>query len=130
MKVKMKVSSRAIVEVESDKVTDIFEGVAKLSEVFEEDQCGCCQSDDIRFIMRTNKDEDKFYEVACRKCHARLPFGCRKGRDGALYPKRRWDALSPGEQENRSDQKTYAEQHFGYLEHKGWFKFKRKEQEN
>ena len=127
MRVKLKVSSTAIIEAGSDKheMVDIFEELAKMQEVFAHEECGCCKSKDIRFLTRT-VDKNKFYEMRCNKCFARLQFGCSQENKGDLYPKRRWDSLSPSEKTQRADeQKTMSSA--GYLANNGWYKYVKKE---
>lgn len=125
MKVKLKISPTAILEVDGETNTDVFEGLSNGQEVFSHDHCGCCKATDIRFLVRTNTDEDKFYEMRCNKCFARLQFGSMKKPKGALYPKRRWDSLSPGEKETRADQERECKN--GYLPNEGWYKYVKKE---
>jgi len=126
MKIKLKASSKVILEAEGDTHVDLFTDIASMQEVFSEEQCGCCNSSNIRFVARQNADEDWFYEMKCReiKCRATLQFGSRKKPKGSLYPKRRWDALSPGEKTSRADQEELCKS--GYLPNNGWWKYVKK----
>ena len=123
MKVKLKVSQRAVVEVEGDKQTDIFQALSSMQEVFSESHCGCCGQDTIKFVARQNKDDDWFYEMKCYgdRCYATLAFGSRKKPAGQLYPKRKWDQLSLGEKERRKSQEDKCSN--GYLPDRGWWKW-------
>ncbi len=75
------------VELEGDSQRDIFGEIAKFQEVFEEDTCGKCGSDNIKFIVR-NVDDNLYYELRCAACGARLSFGSMK-KGGGLFPKRK-----------------------------------------
>lgn len=124
MKVVLAVSAFASVEVEGDSACDVFEGLSQGQEVFGHGKCGICGNENVSFRVRANKDDDKFYEMVCNdfKCRGKLAFGCLKKPKGALYPKTRWDALSPSEKENRKDQESQCRA--GYLPNGGWFIFK------
>lgn len=80
-------NGRFSTEIEGDSQRDIFEGIAKFQEVFEESKCGKCGSEDIQFITR-NVDDNIYYELRCRSCGARLSFGVHK-KGGGLFPKRK-----------------------------------------
>lgn len=123
-KVVLAVSPNATIEVEGESSCDIFEGLSDGQEVFGNSVCGVCNCEAVKFLVRTNTDEDKFYEMVCKdfKCRAKLAFGCIKKPKGGLYPKVRWDALSPSEKVNRAYQE--AECRSGYLPNGGWFIFK------
>ena len=54
----MKASSKVILEAEGDTHVDLFTDIASMQEVFSEEQCGCCNSSNIRFVARQNADED------------------------------------------------------------------------
>ena len=125
MKVVLHVSQNLSIEVEGDKATDVFEDLSVGQETFGHECCGVCGCQQLRYSVRMNDAEDKFYEVVCTdiKCRARLCMGCKKKPAGALYPKRRWDALSPGEKTNRAAQES--ECRAGYLPHNGWYVFKK-----
>ncbi len=75
------------VELEGDSQRDIFGEISKFQEVFEEDTCGKCGSDNIRFVVR-NVDDNLYYELRCADCGARLAFGSMK-KGGGLFPKRK-----------------------------------------
>ena len=50
------------VELEGDSQRDIFAEISKFQEVFEEDTCGKCGSDNIKFVVR-NVDDNLYYEL-------------------------------------------------------------------
>ena len=83
------------IEVEGEKVRDIFAKIANVQEIFEaESHCGLCGSTNIRFQHRT-VEKYKYYEMACNepKCNSRFQFGqSREG--GELFPKRRGESGS------------------------------------
>lgn len=87
MKVQLKVSPRVIVEAEGSKQTEIFEELASLQEVFSQKQCGKCENEELRFVVR-EVDGNKFYELHCLKCRAKLAFGVHK-QSPTLFPKRK-----------------------------------------
>ena len=124
MKALVAINNSMSVEVEGETHTDLFEGLSQVQEVFSQSHaCGVCKGTDVRFSVRTNKDEDKFYELACNDlgCRARLAYGCMKKPKGALYPKRTWDGLSPGEKTARAYQEKECKK--GWLPNGGWFVF-------
>ena len=75
------------VELEGDSQRDLFEQISNFQEVFEEDTCGKCGSENIKFVVR-NVDENLYYELRCAYCGARLSFGSMK-KGGGLFPKRK-----------------------------------------
>lgn len=79
-------SKQLQVEIEGT-TKDVFKQLAEFQEVFDERQCGVCQSEDIHFLVRTVEGND-FYELKCRKCGAKLAFGQNKI-GGGLFPKRK-----------------------------------------
>ena len=93
MKAQIKVSPRVFVEAEGVTHTDVFEQAASLQEVFGAfDKCGKCKQEDLRCVVREDKESNKYYELHCQNphCRARLAFGQNKGaKEGTLYPKRR-----------------------------------------
>jgi hypothetical protein len=103
MKVTYQITDNCRVELDGRDQRSIFEELASLSEVFGENQCGKCKSNDIRYRVRTNKDNDKFYELVCTSCGATMSYGCHKT-GGSLFPHKK-----------DSDGK--------YLPNKGWEKW-------
>jgi hypothetical protein len=89
-------SGRISAEIEGPDQCALFQGIADFQEVFQADDpqgCGCCGSFDIIFRVR-EVDQNKFYELACRSCRARLSFGQHK-KGGGLWPKRVDDKKRP-----------------------------------
>ena len=86
MKVKHQVG-KMTVELEAETHVDLFSQLASFQEVFGETNCGKCGSENLRYITRTNKDDDVFYEIRCEECGAKLAFGVMK-KGGAMFPKR------------------------------------------
>jgi hypothetical protein len=84
-------NGRIVIEIQGETVKDVFRAIAQAQEVFEAAHtCGSCNSEDIRFQVRTVEDND-FYELVCLECRAQLHFGQhKKGR--TLFVKRRDEA--------------------------------------
>lgn len=80
-------NGRVKVELEGESQKDIFEAISKFQEVFDETNCGKCQSENLRFVVR-NVDDNLYYELRCLDCGARLSFGVNK-KGGGLFPKRK-----------------------------------------
>lgn len=74
-------------EFESESPKDLFVDIHRFQEIFEEDTCGKCGSQDIKYIVRTIED-NQYYELKCVACSARLSFGVNK-KGGGLFPKRK-----------------------------------------
>ena len=80
-------NGRISIEIEGDSHRDLFGGIAKFQEVFEEDACQKCKGEKIRFVVR-NVDDNLYYELRCADCGARLSFGVNKN-GGGLFPRRK-----------------------------------------
>ena len=80
-------NGRLSVQLEGDSQKDIFGEISKFQEVFEEDTCGKCGSDNIKFVVR-NIDDNLYHELRCEGCKAKLAFGSHK-KGGGLFPKRK-----------------------------------------
>jgi len=87
MKVQIKCGSGAIM-AEGESHAEIWEQLAQLEEAFGESACGQCKSMDVRHVVRENESGDKFYELHCMHCYARLRMSVRK-KGGAFYPRRK-----------------------------------------
>lgn len=87
MQVRLKVSENVWVEANGDTQTDVFEQLSSMQEVFGSTTCGKCKSTDVQFVVR-DVDENKYFELRCKKCFARLSFGQHK-KGGGLFPKRK-----------------------------------------
>jgi len=88
-------NGRMSVELEGKSQADIFEQLATFQEVFEQTECvrEGKKSDNVRFLVREDKDENKYYELVCQDPdpalrNARLSFGQHK-KGGSLFPKRK-----------------------------------------
>lgn len=86
MKVSLKVKPSLVVEVEDDKMTDVFEQLSCAQEVFGEKFCGKCGSDDISFVTRQR--DNTFYELKCNKCFAIVPISPHDNKQGTMYVRR------------------------------------------
>jgi hypothetical protein len=89
LKVDLKVSSTVTISAEADKPTELFEQISLLQEVFSHDKCGKCGEKNLRYIVRTDSDKNKYYELQCQSCYAKLTFGQNKDNLGRLYPRRK-----------------------------------------
>ena len=96
-------NSRLRVELEANNAKDAFKQLAEFQEIYDESACGVCTSEDIYYRVRTVEGND-FYEMACRKCNARLAYGQHKV-GGGLFPKR------------KKEDGTYDR------DHRGWYKW-------
>lgn len=73
-------------ELEAKSERDLFETIAHTQEVFDHD-CGKCGSSDVKLMVRVDGDDNKYYEMKCNKCNAKLSFGCHK-KGETLFPRR------------------------------------------
>ena len=80
-------NGRFSIELEDSDQRTMFQQVARFQEVFEEDTCGKCKGDNLRFVVR-NVDDNQYYELKCQDCLAKLAFGSMK-KGGGLFPKRK-----------------------------------------
>lgn len=115
-------------DVSADTEPELFKQIARIQEVFAVGCCGKCKNKDVKFVVRAAAKKSKWLEVVCQNfkdCGAKLVYSSTE--DGSMvYPKTRWDHLSDAQQEQRADEKEYAEGHQGFLPNGGWFKFKGK----
>jgi len=104
MKLKYKVSEKLEFELEASGQKEVFKELALIQEIFGEESCGMCDSNNIKFIVRSVEGND-YYELRCTdiKCNAILSFGQHK-KGGTLFPKRKDDNNN-------------------YLPNKGWHKW-------
>lgn len=80
-------NGRIVFEVQGETQKSLFKQIAQLQDVFEADErCGCCQSENIKLIVRSH-DDNEFYEMGCCECRAVLQFGQHK-RGETLFPRR------------------------------------------
>ncbi|MAF25512.1 hypothetical protein CL634_08075 [bacterium] len=80
-------NGRVTVQLEGDTQAEVFAQLASFQEVFDETECGKCQSENLRFQVR-NIDDNLYYELKCMDCGARLSFGALK-KGGGLFPRRK-----------------------------------------
>lgn len=89
MKATFKVRPNLVLEIESRNQKDLFEELATAQEVFGQSKCEACGSTDVKFVVREVED-NKYYELQCQACRAKLAFGCHK-KTPTLFPKRKGD---------------------------------------
>jgi hypothetical protein len=99
-------------ELEASSQKDMFKLLADTQEVFDEETCGLCGSESLKFVVR-NVDGNDFHEMLCRKCGARLSFGQSKQKPGSLFPIRK---LTPDGRPSRKEGE--------YGKHRGWTKYR------
>jgi len=82
-------------ELEGKTQTDLFEQLSQVQEVFENGVCRRKgkESDNVRYRVREDKEENKYYELVCIDTdpvlrNAKLSFGQHK-KGGTLYPHRK-----------------------------------------
>lgn len=80
-------NGRFSIDLEDADQRTMFQQVARFQEIFEEDTCGKCGNQNIRFVVRT-VDDNQYHELKCTDCHAKLAFGATK-KGGGLFPKRK-----------------------------------------
>ena len=85
-------NQRLSVEVEAKTNKEAFKQLAEFQEIFEETNCGSCNSDDLRFIVR-NVEGNDFYELKCNSCGSKLAYGQHRVGE-SLFPKRKLDDSS------------------------------------
>lgn len=89
MKVTYKANDKLTFELEASGQKEIFKELALIQEIFSEEKCGLCGSQNLRFIVR-NVEGNDYYELRCNDCGALLAFGQHK-KGGTLFPKRKDD---------------------------------------
>lgn len=102
MKILYKVNDKLTFELEGEGQKEIFKELATIQEIFSEEKCGLCGSQNIKFVVR-NVDGNDYYELRCLDCGAILAFGQHK-KGGTLFPKRKDDDGN-------------------YMPNRGWHKF-------
>lgn len=80
-------NGRLSFEFEAQDGKAVFSWVAAIQELFEEPNCGCCQSQHIRCEVR-HIDSNSYFKLLCIDCGATLDFGQKKDGKG-LFAKRR-----------------------------------------
>ena len=74
--------------VTAETQKELFEELAKNQEVFGIDTCGKCESTNVRYVVR-EVESNKYYELRCNNCGAKLSFGQHKGKENTLFPRRK-----------------------------------------
>jgi hypothetical protein len=87
MKVRIRLGN-AVIEAEGEKHADLWEQLSNAQEAFSTEPCGKCNDSNVRYVTRENDDGDKFFELHCTKCYAKLRMSQRK-KGGNLYPRRK-----------------------------------------
>ena len=90
MKAILKLSERLTLEVEGENQKELFENMAKVQEVFNEETPPGAKGLNTRYVVRV-VDDNKFYEMRCQETGQVLSFGCHK-KGNTLFPKRRDDS--------------------------------------
>jgi hypothetical protein len=99
-------------EVEGKAQNDLFEQIASIQEVFDDNACGLCGKTNLRLVVR-EVDDNKFYEVRCEDCQGRLSLSQNK-KGGTLYPVRK---LKNGKAATINDEPPFD------FKTKGWYKW-------
>lgn len=79
-------NGRLTFEFDCDSDKAIFSNLARIQEIFEESECGCCKSKSIRFEERHFEDFT-YFKMVCTDCNATLDFGQHKNGE-TLFAKR------------------------------------------
>ena len=82
-------NGRVSVEFDGNSQKEFVKQIAAFEEVFGETKCGKCDSENIKFVVRTVNGND-YYELRCNDCGAKLAFGQQR-EGGGLFPKRKDD---------------------------------------
>lgn len=77
-----------VFELDATDEKALFEKIAHIQEIFDQ-TCGKCGSNTLKYVTRV-VDDNKYYELRCKKCGAKLSYGCHK-KGGTLFPKRKDD---------------------------------------
>jgi len=123
MKARLKATNDLWFEVDGETEDELFKQISRVQEVFQHQACGACKSSHIRFVCRIDSSDNDWIEIVCQDCRAKLIFG-RTKKGGLIFPKIKWDQLSPKQQEQRINEKSYADKNRGYLPDGGWFIYK------
>jgi DNA-directed RNA polymerase subunit RPC12/RpoP len=113
-------NGRLSCEFEGKGHLDVWRQIASFQEVFEEEKCGKCGKDNLRFNLRISsdakgKEEYEYPELRCLSCGAKLTFGIMKDGKETLFPVR-----------NEREGKEYKKDANGKLIPKGsygWVKY-------
>jgi hypothetical protein len=130
-----KINAKTTVKVEGDNPQAVFQNLATMQSVFSVDKCGCCGSDDLKYVARKAQGQKnkvyEYLELWCSKCYARLSFGISD--DGQIYPKLKISQLavekSESDKKRAEENEEYAKKNYGNLMNAGWFKYKAEKKE-
>jgi hypothetical protein len=87
VKIQRKITATTIVEVEGDSPAEVFEALAALEEIFAgHETCGLCQKSGVRYVVRRDKQGNKYFMAVCISCGAEFRFGVRRDPPGTLFP--------------------------------------------
>jgi hypothetical protein len=86
MKATLKVRPNLVIEIDEEKMTEVFEALSCAQEVFSEN-CRKCGSDQIEYSTRTH-DNSTFYELKCGKCFSILQISPHNNKSGTLFTRR------------------------------------------
>lgn len=79
---------RAWLEVDVSSVKEAVKALSEYTEVFGEQSCGACQSDQLSYEHRQDNEGHDYYTLKCRACGAQLDFGQHKV-GNTLFAKRK-----------------------------------------
>lgn len=116
-------NGRITAKFEAKEQRDMFGQIAEFQEVFEESCCGKCKSENLKFVVRKDDEDNEYYELHCQDCSAKLAFGVNK-KGGTIYPKR-IEMQNPDGTKAKpddSDEKK-SKQKKVYLPDRGWLKW-------
>ena len=86
-------NGRMEIEFDADTHVQLVQQISAFAEVFEEDTCGKCKSDNIRWTVRKTQNEQgktfDYHELRCQACGAKLAFGVLDDGTYRLFPKRK-----------------------------------------
>jgi hypothetical protein len=74
---------QVVIEIEADKMNELFEGLTQLEDVFGDTTCGMCGKSNLQYTTRI-VDENKFFEHKCKDCGGRLEYHQHK-KGGGMY---------------------------------------------
>src|SRR5690606_22014825 len=104
----------------SGEVKEVWRQLAEFQEIFGNDTCGKCSSNNVNYEVRTAVDEEgekfEFFEMKCQDCYSRLSFGTPKENNQKLFPKR-YETNSKGKAVKGEDGRGK------YLPNNGWMKY-------
>lgn len=125
IKALVKVTNQLTFQVEGETEKELFTDIARVQEVFNHNKCGKCGNTNVKYVCRKDSDNNDWLEIVCQdfKCRAKLTYGVTKT-EGQVFPRVRWNNLSETNQENRKDEKAYADEHKGWLPSGGWHIYK------